>query len=126
MRVQVVDACGQPTGVYAVLKVFDRHFGPGLRKRGKYTILHTVQDENNFMLSVPAEGFYEEASKGDRSSVFEAALHDDEYRWFRTETRAYDKLVSIKGEYVSNMYAHVCLDINSATVTNNYASSPEF
>ncbi|KAK3371450.1 hypothetical protein B0T24DRAFT_629094 [Lasiosphaeria ovina] len=147
MRVQILDSSGHETGKYAVLKVFDRRFGPQFRKRNNTPVPHTLQDENKFVQFVTsgrsisllrrieearntedyfytAQDFYDEASKEDRGSVFELALHEEEYRWFRTETRAYDKLLALQGIHVPRMYAHAQISINSSSVNNAEFQAP--
>lgn len=131
-----------PSGSAAVLKMFDRRFGPSFRSRygpgGRHQpIPHTEQEEDQWVQwvnsgqSAPvlqyihhqrttevypytAGNFYEDAVLAKRNLVFEAALHDQALRWFQNECRAYDKLAPLQGVRIPEMYAHVCLAIPSS------------
>ncbi|KAK0735145.1 hypothetical protein B0T26DRAFT_671328 [Lasiosphaeria miniovina] len=142
-----------PSGGHAVLKMFDRRFGPQSRCRGNRPIPHTTQDEARWASFVasshsqhvlqdidrqrttgnfpPSAGdLYEDAVNDGNPNcpphcVFEAAVHDQAQRYFRTEVQAYQQLASLQGATVPRLYASISHQISSL-LGPSASARPEF
>ncbi|TAQ85592.1 hypothetical protein B7494_g6098 [Chlorociboria aeruginascens] len=111
----------------AILKLYDRRFGPYFRTReGKYAS-HSVQDEaawqdyvhrgmaNPFFhgmdediatsMTLAPEDYHEDSWEG--RAQYEGALQLQALQYFNTETETYKRLSELQGLYIPTMLAHV-------------------
>ncbi|KUI54959.1 hypothetical protein VP1G_02391 [Cytospora mali] len=131
--------------VYAVLKLYDRRFGRGLRRIYGKHCPHSLDAEAKFQSFVregKAEPFLEELQNEKRTSFlpgmpgdsydekpdgpakFEAALYQTCIEDFECETQTYERLREFQGESIPQLYAHVrlCGYVPSELVDTSMAS----
>lgn len=112
----------------AVLKLYDRRFGPQFRERLRTYIPHTSEDEAiwqqyvhggmaapffdqmekddaEYGMSVPPRRYYQDSWQG--RAQFEGALQRQALQYFDVETKAYDILIDLQGACIPTMLAHV-------------------
>lgn len=136
---EVVFETDSGSQVQAVLKLYDRRFGKGLRSgvnvRGDETRIHCphsadaearfqsivregkigpfleqVEHENRTMW-LPPRSAHRYAETPDGPAMYEAGLYQDCKEDFECETEAYARLGDIQGDTISQMYAHISLCI---------------
>ncbi|EPE03085.1 hypothetical protein F503_08699 [Ophiostoma piceae UAMH 11346] len=123
------------TSMHAVLKLYDRRFGTGLRRINGQYAPHTAADEEafqSFMRQPESAVFLRSFEEEKRTALippaasdlhdgtpegtaqYEAALWQECCEYFDCETEAYERLRALQGTSVPRMYAHVCLAPPSA------------
>jgi hypothetical protein len=120
----------QSGSMNAVLKLYDRRFGPDFRTiEGTYSP-HTSEDEAIWqeyvhkgmaapffhrieedqaasLLPLGPDDYYEASWEG--RAQYEGGLQHRVLQYFDTETETYDKLIDLQGAYIPMMLAHVCV-----------------
>lgn len=128
--VMVVTLKTESGSMNAVLKLYDRRFGPDFRMiRGTYSP-HTSEAEAGWqkyvsqgmaapffrrmeedqaasMLLLGPNHYYEDSWEG--RAEYEGALQREVLQYFDTETETYDRLVDLQGKNIPTMLAHVCV-----------------
>ncbi|KAK4242090.1 hypothetical protein C8A03DRAFT_40512 [Achaetomium macrosporum] len=131
----------------AVLKLYDRRFGVGLRDYRYTHVPHTAEREAAYQSFVrqgkmgPFLRGLDERDKEDHivmpvcqtldntdpeySAKFEAALWRECEDNFNRETEAYERLKDLQGRTIPRMYAHVRVMLQASDVPQDLLNSPE-